>query len=407
MKKNITYEEAISLLAKSNVKLMGEERLFLHDCLGRILAKDVCASEDMPLVDTAAMDGYACHRADVESGIALKILGDNPAGNRVIPTCARGCCIKTFTGSKMPHGADMLVIVEEAREVDGELQILKSPPSTGLFIRKKGDNYRAGEILLKAGTLITPAEIGLLASLNRVFVDVRKRPVVTILSGGDELVELGECRGDSLRSVNNHLLKAAVESLGGVARLTEILPDEPGEIRRALKSALDSSDIVLTTGGMSMGDYDFTQEAIYDLCDVEFHGVRVKPGKPIAYAKRGNTHLFGLPGFPNSCLITFYLFGRIILNKMLGISSDLIKIHARLNEALKKEAGRAEFRTCTLHLKDGEWSVDFVGKKGIQSSIINNLCGASALVFLDSECTSKESGETVEVVLLKPLETIL
>lgn len=409
-RRGITYEEAVAILRESDVKIKGEEKLFLHDSLGRILARDVVANEDMPPFPTAAMDGYACRSSDLSEGVPLCVLGDNPAGNPSVLELMPQSCIKTFTGSRMPSGSDRLVIVEDTQEQAGKLYIKNFPPSEGLFIRQRGDNYKAGEVLLKAGTLISPAEIGLLASLNKVFVHVRKKPIVSILSGGNELVELGEEResDNMLRSSNNHMLKALVDSLGGEGRIVDILPDEPASIKDALTLALKESDIVLSTGGMSMGDYDFTQRAIYELCDeVSFHGVKVKPGKPIAYAKKGDTHLFGLPGFPNSCFVTFYLFGRIILNRMLGIAPNIPKLRAKLNEDLKKEAGRAEFRTCTLKLIEGEWQVDFVGKKGIQSSIINNLCGSSALVILEQECVAKSCGEYVDVVLFKPLEAIL
>jgi len=410
LKRGVSYEEALEILSSSGVRLKGEEKLFLHDALGRVLARDIIAPSDMPPFPTAAMDGYACSSRDINEGRVLRIAGDNPAGNPCEMALEEGSCIKTFTGARMPRGADTLLIVENVKEEEGFLKLTAPAPRAGVFIRQAGDNYRQGEILLPKGTLLTPSEIGLLASLNHLFVHVRSKPIVTILSGGDELVELGEesLRVGALRSANNHLLKALIDSMGGEARLTDLLPDEPHAIEEALKSALEESDIVLTTGGMSLGDYDFTQQAIYKLCDeVLFHGAKVKPGKPIAYAKKGDTHLFGLPGFPNSCLITFYLFGRIILHRILGVPFEPLKIRAKLDESLQKEAGRAEFRVCTLKLQKGEWRVDFEGKKGIQSAIINNLCGPTALVILDEECTFKERGEEVEVVLFKPLETIL
>lgn len=409
-RRGVSYEEARALLLEVPLKLKGEEKLFLHEALGRVLARDLIAPLDMPPFPTAAMDGYACFSGDLESGKPLKILGDNPAGNEENLALEPHSCIKTFTGARLPQGADTLIIVEIAKEEEGFLKLTEAPPAPWTFIRQRGDNYRAGEILLPQGTLLTPAEIGLLASLNQVFVHVRAKPVVTILSGGDELVELGEesRKGNALRSANNHLLKSLVDSLGGEARLVDLLPDNLEAIRGALALALEESDIVLATGGMSMGDYDFTQKAIYELCDeVYFHGAKVKPGKPIAYARKGETHLFGLPGFPNSSFATFYLFGRIVLNRLLGRSPELLQIRAILDEPLQKEAGRAEFRTCTLRLKEGRFHVDFGGKKGFQSAIINNLCGASALVILEESCTAKARGEEVEVVLFKPLETIL
>lgn len=413
MKRNITFDEAVEILRGVELEAKGREKLFLHDALGRVLAQDIVAESDMPPYPTAAMDGYACCSLEVAKAESLEILGDMPAGSAKSFSLAAGAkqCVKTFTGAKMAEGADTLLLVEDAQVREGRLFVTGAIPAPGVFIRQKGDNYRAGEVLLTQGTLITPAEIGLLASLNQVYVQVYQKPVVTILSGGDELVEIGaeQREGVGLRSVNNHLLKALITSLGGEARITDLLPDHLETIETALKRAIADSDLVLLTGGMSMGDYDFTQRALYNLTDrVFFHGVKMKPGKPVAYAKKGETHILGLPGFPNSCLITFFLLGKILFDRLLGRKGgSLAKIRARLDEGLKKEAGRCEFRVCTLHLaEDGEWRVDFAGKKGFQSAIINNLCGPTALVKLEELCTSKEAGESVEVILFKPLEAL-
>jgi len=372
-----------------------------------VLGEPIIAPSDMPHCATAAMDGYACRQADVEALGALEIEGTIAAGDAGGVALSPERCIKIFTGAAMPIGADMLIPVEYVEVKEGRITLGRAAPRIGQFIRNRGDNYKAGEQLLGVGTRIGPAEIALLASLNVVFVEVVTQPIITILSSGNELAEVGEsCKEPhALRSANNHLLASMVRALGGIARLRPILRDDKRAIRIALKEALEQSDMVLTTGGMSMGDYDFTQDVVQELCDeIVFKGVRIKPGRPIMYAKKGTTHLFGLPGFPNSCAVTFTLFAKVVLQRFLGISSSLVWLRAKLLEDAPKDESRMEFRTCSVRLLDGELVVDFAGKKGIQSAIINNLCGATALLMIEEESQGLRAGEMVRIVLMNPFE---
>ncbi|PAF44051.1 hypothetical protein BJI48_03985 [Helicobacter sp. 11S02596-1] len=411
MQKNISFKDAIRILQESAIAPIGKEKIIFSDALGRVLAEDIIAKDDMPRFATSGMDGYAFRHEDIgvlaKEGLILQ--GDNPAGQEGEIALESQAAIKTFTGSKMPQNSDTLVLVESVICQDGRVVLNpKAPlPKKGDWVRQAGENYAKGDILLQKGTNIGPYEIGLLADLNQVFVKVFRKPRVGILSGGAEIIEVGEetSAKNCVRSVNNHLLKAMVTSLGGEAILYPIMPDDKQKIIEMMREAFLDCDILLTTGGMSMGDYDFTQEAIFEICDVAFKGVRMKPGKPVAYGSYdgGNQkkHLLALPGFPNSAALTFYLFGRLIFAKMFGKRFEHRFLKAILKEDIARTDSRMEFRVCDLAVSDGHYEVSFSSKRVLQSSVVNNLCGESALVILQENGMDLKKGSEVDILLFK------
>lgn len=411
MKQNISFEESLEFLRDLEIPEMGSEKVFLSDSLNRVLAQDIVASENMPMHCTSAMDGYAFSSKDLSlfQTQGLKISGVNKAGELEIPQCNQGECIKTFTGSKMPEGCDMLILVEHTQAEEGRLKILpNSPiPSPNQWIRQIGENYKKGEVLLKKGMKITPFEIGLLAELNYVFVPVFIRPRLAILSGGDEIMEIGEEKRDNaIRSVNNHLLKAIAQIWGAEVHLFPLMQDCKEEIRKQVLGALKNCDILITTGGASKGDFDYVQEVLQEECDMCFKGVRMKPGKPVGFGiYKDRTYVFGLPGFPNSCAVTFMLFVRIVLAKMLKVSFDTLipSFKAQLIEDIVRADQRAELRICDLKLNEGRYEVGFWNKKTLQSSVINNFCNSSALIYLKENGSDLQAGEEVDIILLSHL----
>lgn len=408
MKTNISYQESIEILNSIPIQPKSIEKIPFSQALGRILAEDIIAEENMPKHPTSAMDGYALNYEDIPSlfGEGVRVLSVNKAGESEERICERGGCIKTFTGAKIPTNCDTLALVEEVREENGKLYALEGASfQKGKWIRAVGENYAKGEVLLKKESKITPFEIGLLAELNCVYVCVHLKPRVAILSGGDEIIEVGEReRENAIRSVNNHLLQALCSSMGAEGRIYPLLTDNKEQIAKQVKEALRDCDVLITTGGASKGDFDYTQEVIKEVCEMQFKGVRMKPGKPVGFGitKEGQ-YVFTLPGFPNSSAVTFMLFTRLVLGKLLGTNPALEPLKARLTQTIKRVDSRMEFRICNLRVQNGIYEVGFWDKKTLQSSVVNNFCSKSALMILEENGAELQEGEMVEVLLLDSL----
>lgn len=406
MQEKISYLQAKEILNSQNIYPKGIERVFLHESLNRILSQDIFAPNDMPMLNLSNMDGYAIYSAMLKNiNECFEILQENPAGNKEIlelPT-NKPCAIKTFTGATIPKNADILVPIEWA-EIKGNHIIIKQIPKIGEFIRKKGDNYKKGEKLLSKGTKINSHHIGLLASLNQVFVEVYERPKVGILVNGNEILELGESKDspNSIYNANGHLLYAKILENGGIPKLYPILKDDKEQIQSCLQTALRECDLILSTGGASVGDYDFIRQISQQQKEqVVFRGVRIKPGQHVLYAYFGGKQFFGLPGFPNSTLVTFELFAKIILAKLCGSKPYQESIQITLDEDLQKNDSRLEFRVCNIRNQAGIFSIDFLGKKDFQSAILNNFCPLDnsrvGLAILENQTTK---GKSIEVLLL-------
>lgn len=410
MNKNISFSEAVDFITHSKISPLGREKVIFSDSLGRVLAQDVIAKSDMPKFPTSSMDGYAFCFEDVQklAREGLIFQGDNPAGASVEPLKSNST-IKTFTGSTMPKNSDTILLVEHSFSEGGRVFLSKDAPlpKKGDWVRSVGENYAQGDILLKRGDVIGAYEMGLLADLNEVFVEVFRKPRVGILSGGSEIIEVGQERAseNAIRSVNNHLIKAMAESMGAQALLYPIMPDDKESIKEMMIEAMSECDMLVSTGGMSMGDYDFTQQAIFELSEVVFKGVRIKPGKPVSYAlyNQGNLKkpLLGLPGSPNSAAVTFYLLGRLIFAMMLGIDYKHQFLKATLSEDVKRSDFRMEFRVCDLEIIEGEYYASFSKKRAFQSSVINNLCGKTALVVLEENGSNLYKGDVVNMLLFR------
>ncbi|WP_457598634.1 molybdopterin molybdotransferase MoeA [Hydrogenimonas sp.] len=400
----MSYDESMRRVRALSVERVGVEKIYLPRAQGRILAQDVVAAENSPRHPTSAMDGYAIIAGD-QSGGRLRIDRVNPAGNdteglRVTP----GTAIKTFTGALMPEGADTLIPIEKVT-VEGEWIRIDEPVPQGFAVRPVGENFKEGEILLRRGSPIGFAEIGVMASLNVVAPLVVQRPKVAILATGSEVLELGECSDNpaQIRSSNNYTLEALVQLHGGAPVQLGSVHDERSAITAAMAEALESADIVVTTGGVSVGDYDFVKDVIRDElgCEVHFKGVRIKPGQHVMVAQRGNRFIVALPGFAYSSTVTFLLYVLPILYRMQGREYALPVVSATLTEPFSRKAkGKSEFTACNLRLVDGEYRCDFQGKRSGSSAILTNLLGETGLLWLDETEGDKEAGERVRVVRL-------
>jgi molybdopterin molybdotransferase len=389
----------ISLLSIGNIR---SERIFLSSALGRILAEDIVADSDYPLYPTSAMDGYAIIHGDLGEYDSLEILGDNPAGADEIDGVMSGACIKTFTGSLMPSGADTLIPIENVR-VEGEYIVIEKTVPKGFAVRPVGESYREGEVLIPCGTKIGFAEIGVLAGINRVMIRVAQRPRVAIIATGSEILDIGESarHAGQIRSSNSYTLQALVDSLGGESVQMGIVGDDKASIMERFEDALRSCDIVVSTGGVSVGDYDFVKDIVPRLgAEVIFKGVNIKPGQHVMVAQRGEKFIVSLPGFAYSSTVTFVLFAAPLIARMLGIENAYEMIEATLKVPFGKRSNKSEFTACNLSFEDGRYWVDFEGKKSGSSAILTNLLGNAGLMICGEEDGDLETGTLVRVIRL-------
>ncbi len=393
------FDESIEMIQNLEINNYKTKKLYLVDTLGYVLAEDIVADHNSPEFPTSAMDGYAIIHEDMTLG-TLKVGSINPAGSALKEEVIGGTCIKTFTGSLMPHGADTLIPIENV-EVDGDEIIIKEEVPQGFSVREVGENYAKGQMLIPKGTKIDFPQIGVMASLNIANVLVYEKPTVAIISTGSELLELGEeqTNDSQIRSSNNYILEAIVNKYDGIPMQLGCIKDDKATITTAISDALEKSDIVVTTGGVSVGDFDFVKDVIYEIgCDVVFKGVRVKPGQHIMVARKDDKFIIGLPGFAYSSTVTALLYLVPLIEKLQQGKSSLRKIKAKLAEPFVKRAKKAEFTACNASLIQGEYYVDFKDKKVGSSAILTNMLGEVALLVTSEDDTSKEIGDEVTVL---------
>jgi molybdopterin molybdotransferase len=395
------FDESMRLLDKLQVNEYKTQRLYIMDALGYVLAQDIVADHNSPEFLTSAMDGYALKYEDISLG-KLPIDATNPAGNENVPTLKPQTCIKTFTGSLMPEGSDTLIPIEYVRVEDNSI-IIDQEVQKGFSVREVGENYAKGDVLIQAGTKIDFSAIGVLASLNIVYIDVYQKPKVAVVSTGSELLELGEIQTSpsQIRSSNNYTIEAIVRKYDGDVISCGCVKDDKESIYSAIDKALKSSDIVVTTGGVSVGDYDFVKDVISELgASVVFKGVRIKPGQHIIVAKKDDKFIVSLPGFAYSSTVTALLYVVPLIQKFQKGNHLPRYIQATLKEPFVKRAKKAEFTACNISLEDGKYYVDFTGKKVGTSAIMTNMLGDIALVYTSEDDSSKETGEAISVLLV-------
>ncbi|BCD68763.1 molybdopterin molybdotransferase MoeA [Nitratiruptor sp. YY09-18] len=399
----ISFEDSMQILNSLEVKPVGVQKLFVTDALGYYLAQDIIADSDNPTAPTAAMDGYAVRYVDQELG-RLKVVGATPAGSEVKSAVAKGEAIKTFTGSLMPPGADTLIPIENV-EVEGDDIIIKEPVKRGFSVRPIGENYKKGEVLIQKGSKIGFAEVGVMASLNVVMPKVYQKPKVAIVATGSEVLEIGQAQTNSaqIRSSNNYTIESLVKLHHAKPIQLGAIKDDRESITKGLIEALESADMVVTTGGVSVGDYDYVKDVIRDTlgADVAFKGVVIKPGQHVMVAKKGEKFIVGLPGFAYSSTVTFMLYALPLLYRLQGTEYKPKIVMATLKERFRKKSKKTEFTPCRVTIEGGEYFVDFAGNKEGSSAILTNMLGDDrGLVVTKPQEKDKEPGERVAVWLI-------
>ena len=397
----ISFETSQNMLDLLQVNNHRYERVPLSDALGRVLAQDIAAEFNDPQFPTASMDGYAIRHEDLQKG-ELIVLGDNPAGHDETRVLAEGESIKTFTGSMMPSGSDTLIQIENVTFEEGKITI-NEEVTAGNAVRPVGEGYAAGDVLIKKGTKIGFAEIGVMAGLNQVMVKVALRPRVAVIATGSEILDLGENSDNpaQIRSSNNYTLAALFEQAGAEVIQLGTAPDDKDAIMKTFENALESADILVSTGGVSVGDYDFVKDIIPRLgAEVVYKGVGIKPGRHILVAQRGHKFTLALPGFAYSSTVTAILYALPLIAKMLGKSAPYKTVAAKLQEDFKKRSRFTEFTACNVIVEDGEYFVNFEGKKVGSSAILTNMLDNSALMIAGEDDKFLEAGTYVSVILL-------
>ncbi|WP_459849408.1 molybdopterin molybdotransferase MoeA [Campylobacter concisus] len=395
MKDFMSYADSLKILKDTINAWEKVEKVAITDALDRNIAYDVKAAENYPAKPVSAMDGYAF--AFKEGLNELELITDLPAGSDKGLHVEGSKCVKTFTGSLMSEGTDTLVPVENV-EVSGSKIIIKKSVPKGFAVRVVGESYKKGEILIKKGTRLTYAEIALLAELGVFHVSVFIRPRVAILATGSEIKDLGEPLDSpaQIHSSNHVGIAMQIRKMGAEPILCEIVRDKAELVEKAIINALKSTDILVTTGGISMGDYDFVKGALNENFKLIIEGAAIKPGRHIRVAKSGDKYIFALPGFPYSAMVMCVLYVRVLINTW--FSQEEPKITAIMDEDYKKRSPFLEFTAVNLENRDGKIFVNLNGKKLGSSAIVNNLTNEAALLIIPKETEFIAKGEVVEVL---------
>lgn len=395
----VSFDDALTTIL-DNVAAVGSEQLPLLDAVGQVLAENVVAPWDLPLWDNSAMDGYAVRHEDCRNvPVKLKVIGYLPAGvsaegMSVLP----GCAIKIMTGAPVPQGADAVVPYEETDETSGEQVTIKEAVTAGQHVRRRGEDIRRNEQILASGTVLRPSEISLLASCGKPLVMVQRRPVVAILSTGDELVEVGAQPGaGQLINSNTLALAAAVREAGAIPRILGIARDNRTSHLEKMREGL-AADCLITSAGVSAGDRDLVRVVLDELgVKFLFWKVAIKPGKPTAFGLSEGRPVFCLPGNPVASMVTFEEFVRPALLKMQG-RRKLVRstVQALLKEPLKA-GSRMRFLRVALEQEDGRYAVRSAGNQ--ETGILRTSLFADALAVVPANKEFK-AGDSITVRLL-------
>ncbi len=374
------------------------ESLSLHESLGRVLAGDIVSPCNVPNHHNSAMDGYAFKYT--EASQPLRIIGTAYAGRPFAEKIMNGECVKIMTGAVIPLGADT-VVMQEHTHVENNALNITSIPKLGANIRLAGEDLSLGQTVLAKGHLMHPADIGLIASLGIAKVLVYRRLKDAFFSTGDELVSVGKPLAEGqIYDSNRYTLFGMLTRLGVVVNDLGAIPDIPELLETTLLKAANENDVVITSGGVSVGEADYMKALLAKHGQVLFWKINMKPGRPLAYGKIGNAHYFGLPGNPVSTMVTFYQFVREALITLMGGTpkpTPLLKV--RCSHAIQKTVGRTEFLRGILHEAQGEWKVSLTGNQS--SGVLSSMSNANCFIVLDESVGHCEPDTLVSVQLFE------
>ena len=393
----ISYQEAKEVIDRHTSPIMRIEAVLIDDAVNRILAEDLVAKINVPPFTRSAMDGYAVKAKDTfDAGQfkpqVFKIIGELHAGENPTKKIKSGECIQISTGAVMPEGADSVIMVEDTEREENEVKVFKSI-TPGTNIGKMGGDIKAGVVILKAGIVLDAGKVGVIASQGLSKIKVYEKPRIAVIPTGEEVVQSGKkLQPGQLYDINSHTISALVSASGGIPVRIDIAGDKAEELRAAVKEAL-KSDIVVLSGGASVGERDLLVDVIDMWGEILFHGVQVKPGKPTIFAMIEGKPLMGMPGYPTSCLINSYLFLVPAIRKLAHLpsrSGDTVK--AKLSRRIPGSTGRRQFLTVKL-----------VGDEAVsvfkESGAITSIAEADGYIEIPENIDMLEKGQIVTVTL--------
>jgi molybdopterin molybdotransferase len=397
---SMPVEQARQLIKQFLAPVTEYETVKVQDAFHRTLASDVLSPMNVPPHNYSSMDGYAVRQADL-SGASnkLKKIGSSFAGHAFEGTVAAGECVRIMTGAMIPDGCDSVVMQEQVK-VAGEVIEIGSGHRRGQNIRLVGEDIELGSVVLARGQNIRPAEMGLLASLGFNEVSVYRKLKIAIFSTGDELMQPGSVlAAGQIYDSNRFTLIGLLTELGAEIIDMGNIRDDKDAVRTALLSASSQADVIITSGGVSVGDADYIKQLLDEVGEVVFWKLAMKPGRPLAYGKVGNCHFFGLPGNPVAVMVTFLQFVRNALWELMGQHpKPAFSFQALCTTPIKKAAGRTEFQRGILTQgEDGIWLVQTTGEQG--SGILSSMSRANCFIVLPVEQGNVEKGSVVQIQL--------
>ncbi len=399
----ISVEQAIQTIT-DHIQPLGLERSDILNSLGRVLAEDIYAPYDVPPFDNSAMDGYAVKYSDItncspENPAVLHVTGDIPAGFHAAEPLKKRAAYRIMTGAPIPEGADTVVMQEDTRKEGASVVILKAQTS-GSHIRKAGEDIKKGAKLFSSGTKLGPAQIGILASIKKACVSIYQKPRVAILSTGDELVDIDDdLSTGKIVTSNSYSLASLVKQSGAVPVILGIAKDKKEDLKEKINNALHA-DIIISSGGVSVGDYDFVKEVLADLgVEMKFWKVAMRPGQPLAFGIIAGKPTFGLPGNPVSVMVSFEQFVRPSIRKMTG-HKKLFRpiITAIAKEKITTSKGKKYFIRCHVQQQENTWYASSTGMQG--SGILMSMAEANGLMIIPEMQESVNPGDKVKIQLL-------
>jgi molybdenum cofactor synthesis domain-containing protein len=397
-RKLVSLSDATRIVMENAATLERTEDVRLGLLAGRVLARDVVSPMDVPPFDRSAMDGYAARSEDVAGAgelnpVVLKVAGELFAGDANAVHVGKGEACRVATGAPLPEGADSVIMAEYADEEGALVRVRRAEPMWG-NVSRRGADMRAGAAVLRAGTILDPAKVGVLASLGMPSARVLARPRVAVVSSGNEIVEPGAPLGPAqVYNSNSFTLASLVDRSGGTASIVPRIEDTADAVKHAIENASEQGyDAVAISGGSSVGERDLLAGALSAAGGMLFHGVQIKPGKPFLFGKVGRLAVFGIPGYPAACLTVGYLFLGPAVRKMAGLPADRRTVRARLSRRVASRLGRAQILTVKLTDK-GAMPVFK------ESGAITSIAAADGYVVIPEHTELVEAGEEVEVVL--------
>ena len=402
----LRIEDAYEIILE-NTPTLDEEEVRLPQAVGRVLRRDCISDLDLPPFDRARMDGYAMRAVDTETAIKerpvrLRVIGEAAAGHAFEGTVNPGEAVRIMTGAPVPLGANAVEMIEVIRVLDDEAIEIATPAQAGKFITPRGVEARSGDVVVKAGERVTPSIAAALASFGHARLRVTRKPRIGLLSTGTELIEVEETPGPSqIRNSNTYSLAGYAEATGAEVSSAGIVRDDLDATRQAIADALSKSDVVMLSGGVSMGDYDLVKPALSDLgAMILIEKVAMHPGKPTVFARLGKKIIFGLPGNPVSVAVSFHLFARPAILQMQGANeTQLPRMKAWVSRAVKGAPPRRSHQPGQLVIRDGRAEV--VPLKWSGSSDLVAFMRADCLIVVPEDREKLEQGELVEVISLQ------